>query len=124
MAPLAFMCPFGGLFVAESTVSVVLFMSARNSLLHLTRSVVACVSLAVCEFWVADFVLWYWAFPQDDGHCSLCLRFLFSLIQQEVENFRKLNLVSKEEFDHLAPELIADQTQEILPGSSELQKGK
>lgn len=43
-------------------------------------------------------------------------------VMQEVENFRKLNLVSKEEFDHLAPELIADQTQEILTGSSELQK--
>ncbi|NXJ06117.1 LAR1B protein, partial [Odontophorus gujanensis] len=45
-------------------------------------------------------------------------------VMQEVENFKKLNLVSKEEFDNLAPELNADRTQEIIPASSELQKGK
>uniref|UniRef100_A0A8C3LUI1 La ribonucleoprotein 1B n=1 Tax=Chrysolophus pictus TaxID=9089 RepID=A0A8C3LUI1_CHRPC len=41
-------------------------------------------------------------------------------VMQEVENFRKLNLVCKEEFDNLAPELIADQSQEIPLGYSDI----
>lgn len=51
----------------------------------------------------------------------LCINNLLSLIQQEIENFKKLNLISKEEFDNLAPESIADPTQEVPPG---LRKGK
>lgn len=54
----------------------------------------------------------------------LCVYTLFSLIQQEIENFKKLNLISKEEFDNLAPEPVADPTEEIPPGSSGLEKGK
>ncbi|KAM9579905.1 la-related protein 1B isoform 3-T3 [Guaruba guarouba] len=43
-----------------------------------------------------------------------------AMMKQEIENFKKLNLISKEECDSLAPELIADPTQEV---PSELQKG-
>ncbi|XP_059578051.1 la-related protein 1B isoform X3 [Alligator mississippiensis] len=37
-------------------------------------------------------------------------------MKQEVENFKKLNLISKEEFDNLAPEPIIDPNQEVPPG--------
>nr|XP_047934056.1 la-related protein 1B isoform X3 [Anser cygnoides] len=43
-------------------------------------------------------------------------------MKQEIENFKKLNLISKEEFDNLAPEPVADPTEEIPPGSSGLEK--
>lgn len=54
----------------------------------------------------------------------LCVYNLLSPIQQEIENFKKLNLISKEEFVNLAPEPIADPTQEVPPGRPGLQKGK
>uniref|UniRef100_A0A8D0CBD1 La ribonucleoprotein 1B n=1 Tax=Salvator merianae TaxID=96440 RepID=A0A8D0CBD1_SALMN len=34
-------------------------------------------------------------------------------MKQEVENFKKLNLISKEEFDNLTPELMIDPNQEV-----------
>ncbi|XP_053110107.1 la-related protein 1B isoform X7 [Hemicordylus capensis] len=37
-------------------------------------------------------------------------------MKQEVENFKKLNFISKEEFDNLTPELITDPNQEVPPG--------
>ncbi|XP_062429963.1 la-related protein 1B isoform X2 [Rhea pennata] len=43
-------------------------------------------------------------------------------MKQEIENFKKLNLISKEEFDNLAPEPIADPTQEVPSVPSKLQK--
>ncbi|PKU35670.1 la-related protein 1b [Limosa lapponica baueri] len=46
------------------------------------------------------------------------------ILEQEIENFKKLNLISKEEFDNLAPELIADPTQEAPPGPPGLRKGR
>ncbi|XP_051476000.1 la-related protein 1B isoform X3 [Apus apus] len=46
-----------------------------------------------------------------------------TMMKQEIENFKKLNLISKEDFDSLAPEEIADPTQEVSPGPPGLQKG-
>ncbi|XP_027755348.1 la-related protein 1B isoform X6 [Empidonax traillii] len=46
-----------------------------------------------------------------------------AMMKQEIENFKKLNLISKEEFVILAPEM-ADPTQEVPPGPPELQKAK
>ncbi|XP_061216414.1 la-related protein 1B isoform X5 [Neopsephotus bourkii] len=43
-----------------------------------------------------------------------------AMMKQEIENFKKLNLISKEECDSLAPEPIADPSQEAPPA---LQKG-
>ncbi|XP_053920387.1 la-related protein 1B isoform X3 [Cuculus canorus] len=37
-------------------------------------------------------------------------------MKQEIENFKKLNLISKEEFDGLAPELVTAPTQEVPAG--------
>uniref|UniRef100_A0A663MCM1 La ribonucleoprotein 1B n=1 Tax=Athene cunicularia TaxID=194338 RepID=A0A663MCM1_ATHCN len=45
-----------------------------------------------------------------------------TMMKQEIENFKKLNLISKEEFYNLAPEPVADPTQEVLPGPPGLQK--
>lgn len=53
----------------------------------------------------------------------LCVYNLLSLIQQEIENFKKLNLINKDEFVSPAPE-IADPTQEVPPGPQGLQKGR
>lgn len=53
----------------------------------------------------------------------LCIYNLLSLIQQEIENFKKLNLINKDEFVSLAPE-TADPTQEVPPRPPGLQKGK
>lgn len=47
----------------------------------------------------------------------------FLLIQQEIENFKKLNLINKDECVSLAPE-TADPTQEVPPRPTGLQKGK
>ncbi|KAJ7420563.1 hypothetical protein BTVI_21002 [Pitangus sulphuratus] len=44
-----------------------------------------------------------------------------AMMKQEIENFKKLNLISKEELVILAPEM-ADPTQEVPPGPPELQK--
>ncbi|XP_064507568.1 la-related protein 1B isoform X2 [Pseudopipra pipra] len=44
-------------------------------------------------------------------------------MKQEIENFKKLNLISKEEFVILAPEM-AGLTQEVPPGPPGLQKAK
>ncbi|XP_017940128.2 la-related protein 1B isoform X2 [Manacus vitellinus] len=44
-------------------------------------------------------------------------------MKQEIENFKKLNLISKEEFVILAPEM-AGPTQEVPPGPPGLQKAK
>lgn len=42
------------------------------------------------------------------------------LLQQEVENFKKLNVISQDEFDTLTPKVPADSTQEVprppMPG--------
>lgn len=54
----------------------------------------------------------------------LCVYNLLPLIQQEIENFKKLNLNTKAEFDNLAPDPFADSTQEVAPGPPGLQKGK
>ncbi|XP_064006051.1 la-related protein 1B isoform X6 [Pogoniulus pusillus] len=40
-----------------------------------------------------------------------------TLMKQEIENFKKLNLISKEEFDNLAPEPVADSTQRVPAGA-------
>lgn len=53
----------------------------------------------------------------------LCIYNLLSLIQQEIENFKKLNLINKDEFVSLAPE-TGDPTQEVLPRPPGLQNGK
>lgn len=49
----------------------------------------------------------------------LCIYNLLSLIQQEIENFKKLNLINKDEFVSPAPE-----TAEVPPGPQGLQKGR
>ncbi|XP_017685397.1 PREDICTED: la-related protein 1B isoform X1 [Lepidothrix coronata] len=46
-----------------------------------------------------------------------------AMMKQEIENFKKLNLISKEEFVILAPEM-AGPTQEVPPGPPGLQKAK
>ncbi|XP_027571790.1 la-related protein 1B isoform X2 [Pipra filicauda] len=46
-----------------------------------------------------------------------------AMMKQEIENFKKLNLISKEEFVILAPEM-AGPTQEVPPGPLGLQKAK
>uniref|UniRef100_A0A8C3M9W5 Uncharacterized protein n=1 Tax=Geospiza parvula TaxID=87175 RepID=A0A8C3M9W5_GEOPR len=46
-----------------------------------------------------------------------------ALMKQEIENFKKLNLINKDEFVSLAPE-TADPTQEVPPRPPGLQKGK
>lgn len=42
------------------------------------------------------------------------------LLQQEVENFKKLNVISQDEFDTLTPKVPVDGTQEVprppMPG--------
>lgn len=42
------------------------------------------------------------------------------LLQQEVENFKKLNVISQDEFDTLTPKVPVDSTQEVprppMPG--------
>ncbi|KAG2465435.1 LARP1 protein, partial [Polypterus senegalus] len=43
--------------------------------------------------------------------------------QQEVENFKKLSLISKEQFDNLAPEPPIDPNQEVPPGPPKTQQG-
>nr|XP_008110243.1 PREDICTED: la-related protein 1B isoform X1 [Anolis carolinensis] len=43
-------------------------------------------------------------------------------MKQEIENFKKLNLISKEEFDNLTPDEI-DPNQEVLPSPSGSQQG-
>lgn len=53
----------------------------------------------------------------------LCIYNLLSLIQQEIENFKKLNLINKDECVSLAPE-TADPTQEVPPRPPGVQKGK
>lgn len=51
------------------------------------------------------------------------LQKLLSPLQQEVENFKKLNLISKEEFDNLTPEHAIDPNQEVPPGPPRSQQG-
>lgn len=81
----------------------------------------SCVSILACLF----SLLWHSPVSQGDIHYhAFCIYNLLSLIQQEIENFKKLNLISKEEFDNLAPEPIADPAQEVPPGPPGLQKVK
>lgn len=76
----------------------------------------------MCQLWLAYFLLYeIQLFLRMTSIIVLCIYNLLFLIQQEIENFKKLNLISKEECDSLAPEPIADPTQEVPP---ELQKGK
>ncbi|XP_041133359.1 la-related protein 1B-like isoform X3 [Polyodon spathula] len=42
---------------------------------------------------------------------------------KEVENFKKLNLISKEQFDNLAPEPATNSSQEVPPGPPKPQQG-
>lgn len=37
------------------------------------------------------------------------------LLQQEVENFKKLNVISQDEFDSLSPKVPVDNSQEVPP---------
>lgn len=37
-------------------------------------------------------------------------------MQQEVENFKKVNMISREQFDTLTPEPPVDPNQEVPPG--------
>lgn len=53
----------------------------------------------------------------------LCIYNLLSLIQQEIENFKKLNLINKDEFISLGPE-TADPTQDVPPRPPGLQRSK
>lgn len=39
----------------------------------------------------------------------------FRVPQQEVENFKKLNVISQDEFETLAPKMPVDQNQEVPP---------
>ncbi len=56
--------------------------------------------------------------------CFLCyFKFVYLLFffnsprvpQQEVENFKKLNMISKDEFDTLTPKVPVDPNQEVPP---------
>lgn len=50
---------------------------------------------------------------------------LLSLIlQQEVENFKKVHLISREQFDCLTPEPPVDPNQEVPPGPPKPQQSK
>lgn len=45
-------------------------------------------------------------------------------MQQEVENFKKVNMISREQFDTLTPEPPVDPNQEVPPGPPRFQQGK
>lgn len=53
------------------------------------------------------------------GYCFFLSKMLscyFLLLQQEVENFKKVHLISREQFDCLTPEPPVDPNQEVPPG--------
>lgn len=45
-------------------------------------------------------------------------------MQQEVENFKKVNMISREQFDTLTPEPPVDPNQEVPPGPPRFQQGR
>lgn len=45
-------------------------------------------------------------------------------LQQEVENFKKVNMISREQFDTLTPEPPVDPNQEVPPGPPRFQQGE
>lgn len=47
-----------------------------------------------------------------------------SFLQQEVENFKKVHLISREQFDCLTPEPPVDPNQEVPPGPPKPQQSK
>lgn len=46
------------------------------------------------------------------------------ILQQEVENFKKVHLISREQFDCLTPEPPIDPNQEVPPGPPKPQQSK
>ncbi|KAJ8351019.1 hypothetical protein AAFF_G00161260 [Aldrovandia affinis] len=50
--------------------------------------------------------------------------FPHSVLQQEVENFKKVHLISREEFDCLTSEPPVDPNQEVPPGPPRPQQSK
>jgi len=79
----------------------------------------------VCQYQLAAFLFCeIHLFRRMISIIVLCVYNLLSLTQQEIENFKKLNLISKEEFDNLAPEPTADPTQDVPPGPPGLRIGK
>ncbi|XP_012610931.1 la-related protein 1 isoform X6 [Microcebus murinus] len=48
----------------------------------------------------------------------------YSQIKQEVENFKKVNMISREQFDTLTPEPPVDPNQEVPPGPPRFQQGE
>ena len=52
------------------------------------------------------------------SHWMLCV------LQQEVENFKKVHLITREEFDCLTPEPPVDPNQEVPPGPPKGQLSK
>lgn len=55
--------------------------------------------------------------------CHINARFL-TFLQQEVENFKKVHLITREEFDCLTPEPPVDPNQEVPPGPPRPQQSK
>lgn len=47
-----------------------------------------------------------------------------NIFQQEVENFKKVHLISREQFDCLTPEAPVDPNQEVPPGPPRPQPSK
>lgn len=84
-----------------------------------------CVQIVACQFCVAHFLFYKsHQFLRTISLILLCVYNLLSLTQQEIENFKKLNLNTKGVFDNLAPDAFADPTQEVPPGAPGLRKGK
>lgn len=55
---------------------------------------------------------------------SRCGFLSFLCFQQEVENFKKVHLISREQFDCLTPEPPVDPNQEVPPGPPRPQQSK
>lgn len=66
-----------------------------------------------------------WTFPFLPGLIpGWCCLSAYSTLQQEVENFKKVNMISREQFDTLTPEPPVDPNQEVPPGPPRFQQGE
>lgn len=70
-----------------------------------------------------DFSLTWMCWQTDDALQALRSSFA-SFSQQEVENFKKVHLISREQFDCLTPEPPVDPNQEVPPGPPQPQQSK
>lgn len=80
------------------------------------------------RFWsleiVEPFFSPVWSWRLTDAIVHVLSSSLSSFWQQEVENFKKVHLISREEFDCLTPEPPVDPNQEVPPGPPRPQQSK